>query len=71
MNDNETIAAMVAINTKRANNDDNDAHLPEDPMGPATEEELQEHNLPLVRLLLLLCLFLLTSFLKHRHVTHV
>jgi len=73
MNNDETIAAMAAINTKRANDDDDDddAHLPEDPMGPATEEELQEHDLPPVRLLLLLCLFLLTSFLKHRHITHM
>ncbi len=32
-------AAMVAINTKRANNND-DIYIPEDPMGPAMEEEL-------------------------------
>ncbi|ELR14994.1 uncharacterized protein ACA1_211380, partial [Acanthamoeba castellanii str. Neff] len=43
--EDEAIMAMAAINTKRANNN-NDAHIPEDPMGPATEEELNEHNLP-------------------------
>ncbi len=51
--EDEAIAAMVAINAERTNDDD-DAHIPEDLMGPVMEEELNEHDLPPVRLLLLL-----------------
>ncbi len=51
--EDKAIAAMVAINTERTNDDD-DAHIPEDLMGPVMEEELNEHDLPPVRLLLLL-----------------
>jgi hypothetical protein len=66
--EDEVIMAMVAINIERADNND-DTHIPEDLMGPVMEGELNEHDLPPVHLLLLLCLFLLTSFLKHRHIT--